>query len=411
MRRFIVELRALVNCLTHTFGGIARAVKRLKSRPKRAALRPGCLGFGPKRLHMYTVNPGITMPPHPLSHSTHARSHGLLSGDILPAIPVMETGRDFPLQTLLHHKAKAHALLDVASGRYPVRLLTSLDKVSRAWLKRWDNAHLAEIDAIARVLDRPGAYFFSVNYEWGCTCRAAPSPDRSSARLIRVLDWMTPGLGRNLVAARVSGASAGPFVLVTWPGYTGVLQVMAPGRFSAALNQAPMRSPVGMFYVDWAANKRRVWTMPHPTPGHLLRMVSEEAHTFSEARRLLIERPISTPAIFTLAGINPNETCVIERTEHEAKVRDGAHVAANHWEAAGWTGHPRGHDSAGRARIMSGIAPELDSRFPWLKAPILNSHTRLVMVADARLGQLVAQGYESTGPATEPLEIAWRMAA
>lgn len=60
---------------------------------------------------------------------------------------------------------------------------------------------------------------------------------------------------------------------------------------------------------------------------------------------------------------------------------------------------------------MSGIAPDLDSRFPWLKAPILNSYTRLVMVADARLGKLVAQGYESNGPATEPLEIAWRIAA
>jgi hypothetical protein len=334
-----------------------------------------------------------------------------MSNVVLPQIPVMETGRDFPLQTLLHHKGKTHALLDIASARYPTRLLTSLDRVSRAWLKRWDNAHLAEIDAIAGVLDRPGAYFFAVNYEWGCTCRVAPSPDRNSARLIRVLDWMTPGLGRNLVVARVSGAPAGPFVLATWPGYTGVLQVMAPGRFSAALNQAPMRSPLGMFYLDWAANKRRVWGMPHPTPGHLLRQVSEEAQSFSEARRLLMERPISTPAIFTIAGVDPSELAVIERTEREARVRDGSHVAANHWESAGWRGHPRGQDSAGRSRMMSGIDPDFDPRFPWLEAPILNSHTRLVMVADARLGRMVVQGYEETGPATEPLELNWRLAA
>jgi hypothetical protein len=350
-------------------------------------------------------------PQSQLSHSARSRAHGLVSGGILPSIPVIETGRDFPVQTLLHYKARAHTLLDIASGRYPVRLLTALDKVSRAWLVRWDNAHLSEIDTIARILDRPGAYFFAVNYEWGCTCRVAPSPDNRSARLIRVLDWMAPGLGQNLVAARVTGAPAGPFVLLTWPGYTGVLQVMAPGRFSAALNQAPMRKAVGNYYIDWAANRRRVWTMPHPTPGHLLRTVTEEARSFDEARRMLSERAISTPGIFTLAGIEPGEGCVIERTETEAKVRNGTHVAANHWESAGWYGHARGNDSPGRARIMSGVAPDLDPRFPWLTSPILNDHTRLVMVADARQGRLVAQGFEKTGPATEPLELTWKLAA
>jgi hypothetical protein len=352
------------------------------------------------------------MPPHsPLTHSARFRAQGLMSGGVLPAIPVLETGRDFPLQTLLHHKPRAHALLDIASGRYPVRMLTALDRVSRAWLARWENAHLDEIDQIAHILDRPGAYFFSINYEWGCTCRVAPSPDRSSARLVRVLDWLAPGLGENLVAARVSGAPAGPFVLLTWPGYTGVLQVMAPGRFSAALNQAPMRKAVGLFYLDWAANRRRVWGMPHPTPGHLLRAVSEEARSFSEARRMLLERPISTPAIFSLAGVEPGETAVIERNEREGKVRDGVHVAANHWETPGWYGHARGPDSAGRARLMSAVAPELDPRFPWLTPPILNDHTRLVMVADARLGHLVAQGFEKNAPATEPLDLTWRLAA
>ena len=330
---------------------------------------------------------------------------------VLPAIPVLETGRDFPIQTLLHYKARAHALLDIASARYPARLMSALDRTSRAWLVRWENAHLDEIDAVAKVLDRPGSYFFSVNYEWGCTCRVVPSPDGTSARLVRVLDWKAPGLGENLVATRVSGAPAGPFVLLTWPGYTGVLQVMAPGRFSAALNQAPMRNPTGLFYLDWAANRRRVWTMPHPTPGHLLRTVSEEAKTFDEAKRMLTERPMSTPAIFSIAGVKPGDTAVIERTEHEARVRDGSHVAANHWEAAGWRGHPRGLDSPGRARIMSGIAADFDVSFPWLTRPILNDHTRLVMVADAKEGRLIAQGYEKTGPATQPLDLSWRIAA
>lgn len=327
----------------------------------------------------------------------------------LPAIPVLETGPNFALATLTQQKTRANDLMDLATRRYPASLLAALDRVSRAWLVRWENSHLAEIDAVAQALGRPGAYFFSVNYEWGCTCRVAPSPDRNSARLIRVLDWLTPGLGRNIVAARVSGAPAGPYVTLTWPGYTGVLQAMAPGRFSAALNQAPMRQSAGFYYLDWAANKKRVWSMPHPTPAHLLREVVETAASFAEARRMLSERPISTPTIFSLAGLEPGETAVIERQETEARIRDGAQVAANHWESAGWHGHARGANSPARARLISSIAPDFDTSFPWLNAPILNARTRLALVCDAKQGRMIAQGYEEGAPATEVLSLNWSL--
>jgi hypothetical protein len=303
------------------------------------------------------------------------------------------------------YEARAHALLDQATAAVPSAALRQLDKVSRRWLEKWQNAHLAEIDAIARRLARPGAYFFSVNYEWGCTCRVSASPDHQSARLIRVLDWKTPGLGKHVLAARVSGA-AGRYVTLTWPGYTGVLTAMAPGRFSAALNQAPMRKAVGFYVLDWAANRRRVWTMPHPTPAHLLRTVFEQAASFAEAKRILTSDPISTPAIFSLAGLKPAETVVIERTETEARVHEGANVAANHWQAPGWRGRARGEQSAERACLLHRIPPELDADFSWLIPPVLNPNTRLVMVADAAAGRLVAQGYEDMAPATQPLTMA-----
>lgn len=322
----------------------------------------------------------------------------------LEPIPVLDCGTDFPMATLAAHEARAHALMDLATHRVPASALRQLDKVSLRWLEKWNNGHLPEIRAIAERLNRPGAYFFSVNYEWGCTCRVAPSPDQKTARLVRVLDWRTPGLGRNVVAARVQ-SPAGPFVSLTWPAYTGVLTAMAPGRFSAGLNQAPMRKPVGFYVLDWAANRRRVWHMPHPTPAHLLRSVFEGATSYAVARERLTREPISTPAIFSLAGQKPGEITVIERTETEARVHDGANVAANHWQAPGWTGHPRGHDSAGRARQMHGVAPELDPAFPWLAAPVLNDRTRIVMVSDAALGRLVAQGFENGKPATQALTL------
>jgi hypothetical protein len=322
----------------------------------------------------------------------------------LPDIPIIAVGRAFPMATLEAALPLAHALLDAATKGVPARALAGLDKVSRAWLVRNGNTHLPEIDAIAAKLARPGAYFLSVNYEWGCTCRVAPSPDGTSARLIRVLDWRTPGLGRSIMAARVDGA-AGPFTTLTWPGYTGVLQAVAPGRFATALNQAPMRRAGGGFMpLDWALNKGRVWRMRTGTPAHLLRDVFEQAPDFATARRMLIEVPIAAPAIFSLAGVAANETCVIERTETAAHIHDGPGVAANNWQAPGWQGRPRGNDSAGRACQMSAISMEFTERLPWLEAPILNSRTRLVMIADAKSGKFLAQGFEADGAATAVLQ-------
>ena len=301
--------------------------------------------------------------------------------------------------------ARAQMLLDSATHGVPPRALVTLDNISRRWLAKWDNAHLAEIDRVAELLDRPGAYFLSVNYEWGCTCRVAASPDGRSARLVRVLDWRTPGLGRYVMAARVA-AAAGPFVTLTWPGYTGVLQGVARGRFSAALNQAPMRKAIGYYYLDWAANRRRVWSMPHDTPSHVLRLAFEQARDYAQAKRMLTETPVSSPAIFSLAGIEPQQTCVIERRESEARIHEGAQIAANHWQSFGWQGHARGEDSAGRACRMAAVGTAFDPTFAWLKPPILNDRTRLVMIADAQSGAFIARGYETAKAATETLVVA-----
>jgi hypothetical protein len=321
----------------------------------------------------------------------------------LPSIPVLEVGPAFPMETLEREEARAHALIDGATHNVPRTALRALDAISRRWLAKQDSAHLPEIDAIARRLHRPGAYFLSVNYEWGCTCKVAPSPDGRGARLVRVLDWVTPGLGRYVIAARVAGR-AGPFVTLTWPGYTGVLQAMAPGRFAAALNQAPMRKPLGRFYLDWVVNRARVWRMQHVTPAHLLREVFERAASFAEAKQMLAERTISTPGIFSLVGVAPDETAIIERSEREARVHEGVNAAANHWQAPGWRGHPRGNDSAGRARQMHTVPADLDPRFSWLAPPVLNPTTRIVMIADPREGRLLAQGFEAMDRATAPLE-------
>ena len=327
----------------------------------------------------------------------------------LPDIPVIDTGASFPIETLTADPQRAQLLFDAATHRIPARALSMLDAVSRRWLVKWDNAHLAEIDEVARRIGRPGTHFLSVHYEWACTCIVKPAEDGDSARLVRVLDWRTAGLGRYVMAARVAGP-AGRYVALTWPGYTGVIQGMAPGRFSGALNQAPMRFTAGILPIDWVAGRAKLWQTPHPTAAHVMRRAFDTAASFAEAKEILSTAPIAAPAIYSLAGIHADETCVIERTETAARVYEGEAVAANHWqpETAGsyvWRGRSRGVDSKGRAAMMPGLDAKLESDFSWAKWPVLNSHTRLIMVADAAQGRLVAQGYEADGPATEPLEL------
>jgi hypothetical protein len=327
----------------------------------------------------------------------------------LPTIPVVDVGARYAIELVERFPETVHALLDTAAKGVPRSALRTADRISRRWLRRWRSPYLDEIDIIARKLGRPGAHFFNVHYEWGCTTAAKPSPDRATARLVRVLDWKTNGLGRFITAARITG-EAGPWISLTWPGFTGALQAMAPGRFAAALNQAPMRSPIGAFYLDWAANRMRVWTMPHPTPGQLLRQVFEQAHDFDTARAMLMETPVSAPGIYTLAGLRPHETCVIERDEETARLilPDAASgtgaCAANDWQGElpvrRWA---RGNDSSGRRQGMLPLEAELDPDMRWLEPPILNPTTRLVMVADASVGRLVARGYEAYGPATKAL--------
>jgi len=91
----------------------------------------------------------------------------------------------------------------------------------------------------ARILGFPGALTLNCPIFSACTTSAAPGPN-GAPLLRRSLDWPFDGLGR-CVENRLAIWPAGDFYNVTWPGAVGVLSAMAPGRFCAVINQAPMR--------------------------------------------------------------------------------------------------------------------------------------------------------------------------
>ncbi len=316
----------------------------------------------------------------------------LPESDDLPLIPLRKAAD--MAEVIAAERGRLDALIAAAERRYPGAVISLGDRLSRHWLENSQNPYLPEIETVARALGRPGAHFLNLSYEWACTCSVGPAPTGGS-RLTRVLDWPFDGLGAQILALRQCGA-AGDWINLTWPGFTGSIQGLAPGRFAAAFNQAPLRRRTPSRILDWGIDRIGLWSRRALPPGHLLRQVFEQARDFAEAKEMLISSPLAMPAIFSLAGSEAGEHAVIERLEQQAVVHEGPQVAANHWQGALPRARARGVDSERRARLMGSEAEAAGPDMAWLKTPVLNETTRLALYAEAGgSGRLVAQGFEA----------------
>jgi hypothetical protein len=249
-------------------------------------------------------------------------------------------------------------------------------------------------------------HFLNVCFEWGCTSGVWEDGDGPTLR--RVLDWPFPNLGTHMVVARQSGP-AGEFYNMTWPGLSGSFQGLAPGRFAAAINQAPMRRHRAGYAGDWLHNRIAVKAARGMPPAHLLRQVLESAPDYAAAKKQLSETLLAVPAIFILSGTRRGEGCIIERTEDDAAIRplaEGSVCVANHFETRlagnghGW--RPRPIDSLGRVAAARALAAtDCEDDFAWYQPPIANAHSRLAFNANAATGKLVLMGTDGTKPATQ----------
>jgi hypothetical protein len=288
----------------------------------------------------------------------------------------------------------------------PLRAVAPLlDRWSCSWLARTPSPYAREVAAIADIAGVPGVWFVNASYEWGCTTRvdAAPAP-----QLRRTLDWPFAGLGRHVEVALQNGG-AGIYANVTWPGAVGVLTAVAPGRFAAAINQAPLfRRTRGrsLVAVDLVRNAFETFhTDGHWPAAHLLRHVFDTAETFEEAYECLSTALVAKPVMFSLIGPQPSQACLIERTESEAVIHHGDFTIANDWHPAGppRSGHwmARGtflrgpHDSEERRQCLEAHDPQC--AFDWVREPVRNCLTRLAVEVSAATGELRLVGYEPTG--------------
>jgi hypothetical protein len=330
----------------------------------------------------------------------------------LVTIPLTDIREGGPVRHAVEGRARARALRDhcltwlLPSVRM---LLPAMDAVTRHWLKRSSSPYVAEIEAIAAALDFPGIWFLNGTYEWGCT--AVARDEDGAPWLARTLDWPFPGLGRYLEIARMRGP-AGEFFNVTWPGYTGTLTASAPGRFAAAINQAPLWRRTMQPWLrpyDLAVNALRTWHIRFCPSDHLLRQVFETCRDFAEAKHLLETVPVARPAIFTLIGCAPGERCVIERTEQGFASRVDDTSAANDWLHGGkpWEARVAARllltssyeEAAANSRARREALWSWPQRFSrgdlaWVVPPVLNPFTRCAIEMCPARATMRAAGYE-----------------
>jgi hypothetical protein len=322
-------------------------------------------------------------------------------------VPLIDGLEGAAADSVRGREANALAVREACLGWLPLGgLLARLaDPIVRGWMKRAGTAYADEIDAVARTLKRPGIWLLHGAYLFGCTTLADDSAQ--GPRLRRTLDWPFPGLGR-LVEVRRQHGPAGEFLNVTWPGFVGVLTAVAPKRFAASINQAPMRrrwqTPV-LLWLDYVLNAlsalSRSGRLP---PEHLLRHVFETCTSFDEARRLLEKTPVARPVLFMLVGTQPGERIVIEREETCARTYGDDTVFANDWRERNGRWRPRAcgdgapvENNIRRRTALAAWTGRDAIEFAWVTAPVLNPCTRLSVEMCPATGQLTVAGWEAEG--------------
>jgi hypothetical protein len=343
-----------------------------------------------------------------LSHSSEKQK-----APKMKTIPLIDIRDSSPIALMETHAEGAKALIHASRNLYGVAsriashgALPLSDALAKRWLIKTQNPYREEIFTAAEMAETPGVIGLNLAYEWGCTSAAYESVE--GPKLTRVLDWPFKALGENMVVAHQRGI-AGDFYNITWPAVSGIFNAVAPQRFAAALNQAPMRRYRTGIALDWIRNRALVYRSHALPPAHLLRKVFETATRYDEAKHMLMYEPISLPVIYTLSGIKAGEGCVIERLENTVALREmspkGSVSAANHFESHlngighGWM--PRAMVSHDRSCFAESLLPnQIQDDFAWFAYPAANPLSRLAMLANAATGEFQVMGTEGATPVT-----------
>ncbi len=165
--------------------------------------------------------------------------------------------------------------------------------------------HLLELRGLAKLIEvsfeelcLTNLYYDAMSYLLGCTAFAVDTPE--GPLHARNLDWWSPEgrLATDTICYHFQRGGETLYSTVGWPGYTGALSGMAPGRFSISLN-AVLSEEMGQPSMPIASR---------------LRHILETAESYQSAVDELQKVPLGCSALLLVAGTQPGEMCVIERT-------------------------------------------------------------------------------------------------
>ena len=320
-----------------------------------------------------------------------------------PAVPLIDVGEDGFDRVAQAYPKRLRALHDLASRKLTAKGLGFAENLCRKWASKAQVPYRLELDGVSQALNgEPGTYVINLGFEMACTTAYCPD-EEGGQRLLHTMDWKLDNLGRMMVAAR-RHAPAGLWVNITWPGYIGCLQGVAPGRFAAAINHAPINGK-GPGFLAWPMSKMKWYGQKGIPPALLLRKVFDECESFDEAVEMIEKTPICYPAIFSLLGVEDGEFSIIERTETAKSTQKRAPAVTNHWLNKEFGGTVTAYQSeerlvAMKSRINAGVSGD-----EWLVHPVLNTETRLAVDLNPATGRMRVRGYQGVQPVTSLLDI------
>jgi predicted choloylglycine hydrolase len=253
--------------------------------------------------------------------------------------------------------------------------------------------YLAELDGLATRLEvsRPSILLANLYYDalktylMACTAFALDTPNGPIHA--RNLDWHSENarLARHTRRVTLQRGGRPRALLASWPGFTGVLSGVAPGRFAVTLNSVLSDDPP-----ELAA----------PIV-YVLRRLLEEAASFREAVDELTRVSVASDSLLLVTGTRPGELVVIERAPRRAAVReaeDGLLVVTNDYRGLAASGRAPGRELAAsacgrfdRARLLAGARrpTTIDDCLAILRDPqVVMGITVQQMVLSARDGLL-----------------------